>query len=230
MHEKKYIFISDVHLGQNNPKKIEIFCSQLEQHAVNSEVFLLGDIFDAWLGDDTINDWLLPIRSTIEKLKKSNSNFYLMHGNHDFLIGNKLCKYLDVKLVSDPYLLKTESIDAVLTHGDTLCNDDAHYQRIRPILQNILTKKILLALPLAVRKKIAKSIGGHSYKKTIDVARATMMLQKHNCKTLIHGHIHKQYHESISGIELIGLCPWDNQVSLTFIVNNELSTSEAIKI
>lgn len=224
MTEKKYLFISDIHLKQADTQKTKLFCNALEKQADNTEIYMLGDIFDAWLGDDTIGNWLAPIKTCISKLKKNSCNFYIMPGNHDFLLGYELCNYLGMDLIQDPFQLKINDQNILLTHGDTLCDDDEVYQNIRPILQHKITKIILGSLSVSMRKKIASKLQGNSREKTINNAKAIDFLRTNKCEILIHGHIHKPYQKEIDNFTIISLCPWDKEISLVSITNNKIVT------
>lgn len=222
MPKKDYCFIADVHLKPNQPEKIALFCKIISEHIKNTDLFILGDFFDAWLGDDTIAPWLQPIKDCFKQIKTNGSNIYLMPGNHDFMLGQKLAEHLGVELIKDPYILLTNSQRILLTHGDQLCADDQKYQRIRPIIQNKITKKALAMLSVSNRQKLANKLQGRGQKKNIDPKLMQSMLTKFNCQSIIHGHIH---HFSETNTSL-SLCPWDQKIILSKLINSKFQHLE----
>ena len=229
MPEKDCLFVSDVHLNQNDTAKTKLLCWVLTEHAINTDVFLLGDIFDAWLGDDTIGDWLEPLAQCIKELQRTGSKFYLMTGNHDFLVGNRMYHKLQVNRIADPYILTNGSLRILLTHGDKLCSNDIMYQKIRPILQNRVTKFIFNNCPLSFRKKLAKSLKGNGQPKIISENTLTTLANQHNCQAVVHGHIHKKYIKQLPQCTLISLSPWDTKIVITKLIKSSFKEIE-IKI
>lgn len=226
MPEKDCLFISDIHLSPQNPDKTQLFCETLAQHAKNTNIYILGDMFDAWLGDDMIGPWLDAIEKCSNDLIISGSNIFIMPGNHDFMIGEKLISKLRAKKLTDPNIITINAERVLLTHGDNLCANDRQYQRIKPIIQSKATKKILSCFPLSLRSKIANSLQGNGKPKSMSDQLILNQLLTHNCDKMIHGHIHKSYIKSIENRQVISLNPWDTNIVLTKISNNKLSTIE----
>lgn len=194
------MFLSDLHLGQSSAIKNQLLCKIIEENCNKTQkIMILGDMFDCWLGDDQIDEWLQPIAKAIDLAKKQNCPTYLMVGNHDFLIGEKLCKFLNCQLISDPFTLKFNHLNILLTHGDLLCTNDHSYQKLRKIIQHPLTKSIFSKTPLTFRQKIASSLkqasntSNHNYPdKSKPVTQSIIkMIEEYNANYMIHGHTHQ---------------------------------------
>jgi len=199
MPEKTLIF-SDSHLtvGDNPTAKIfKKLCADIAPKY--DQVFILGDLFNTWLGDDlsihTHNDLTNDLKNLSTK-----TNVYILHGNRDFLIGREFEQNTGVKIVYGPYLLETNSKQYVLVHGDELCTDDIGYQRLKILLQNPLTKFIFQKLSKTMRLKLSgqlrkKSIKAQTYKsrEIMDVNPKAVqeLMKKYPGANLIHGHTHR---------------------------------------
>lgn len=207
------ILISDLHLSPNEPVLTQAFLhflNQVNQLPDLQQLYILGDWFDAWLGDDVadtnvLKDWLQPIIHQLQQLQKKGCQINVMHGNRDFLIGEKFCEKFDGKLLSQPYFFQFQYQNIRLEHGDLLCSDDKQYQRFRKIIQNPITKKILLSLPIKKRQQIAQNLRQKSktdnQKKSLqimDINQQTVNKTLTNIDILIHGHTHRpqQHHEN----------------------------------
>lgn len=216
---RKHVFISDVHVTENCGK-IKQLCDFLKQNSKNAELFILGDLFDAWLGDDTYGPWLQQLENCFNNLKASGTKIYIMHGNHDFLLGKKFSEKLKVNMISDPHLITIASRKILLTHGDTFCANDAKYQRIRPILQHRFTKFCFTQLSIKNRKKIAQSLQGHGKPKEIDYDLLNEIFGNYKADILIHGHIHKKKITTFKDMTIISLPAWDSQPEQLVVKNN----------
>lgn len=204
------VFISDLHLA-DTPATNDLeqaFLALLDNLATLPnlrQLFILGDWFETWLGDDvaetdTPKTWLNPIINKLQILANNSCQIYIMHGNRDFLIGEKFCQKFGGKLIQEPFYLTLNNQKIRLEHGDALCTDDKKYQIFRKIIQNPITKKILLALPIKKREKIAKDLRQKSKtdnaKKSMqimDVNEIAVKKALKNADILIHGHTHRPY-------------------------------------
>lgn len=224
-HEIRAVFVSDVHLCEHQYALTEAFLVFLDDLIALphlKSLFVLGDLVDTWVGDDayfaTPKHYLTPIITKLAVLSQK-TNIFIMHGNKDFLIGKRLCASFGGVLVGEPYCLKTHVGQIRLEHGDRLCLDDKGYQYYRRFIQNPLTKRILLALPILVRQKLANNIKQKSSTQKSQKSSAQMNTTAHalaqalkNCTLLIHGHTHKP---AFNG-QIMVLGDWqitDNQVS-----------------
>lgn len=190
-------------MGPDGPKTALGFYQFLEQAAKGCDALILcGDIFNAWIGDDQISKpspWLAIALAELQKFSRQK-NLYLMRGNRDFLMGEKLAHYVNATLLDDQVLISTELLTFVLSHGDELCTDDRSYQRFRNIVRKPLVQRAFYTLPLSWRKAIAnyfrersKAAGKHkSYTITdINNEACAQLLAKHKVAVLVHGHTHR---------------------------------------
>lgn len=195
------LFLSDLHLSSDHPETTATFINFLHNQAKTANaVYILGDLFESWIGDDESSEFNRQIIQALKTLTATNIPVYLMHGNRDFLIGKKFLQITGCQLIKDPTLINLYGTPTLLMHGDTLCSDDIAYQNYRNKVQNPLFKKLFLALPLFIRKKIAKSLRQKSKQetqlKTLDIMDVNPtaiknIIKRHGVKLLIHGHTHR---------------------------------------
>lgn len=202
MLEKKLeaVFISDLHLHPNMPEISQRFYKFLDWAKVNtSKLYILGDFFHVWPGDDSGDKWSDAIAEALYELTKHNTAVYFMHGNRDFLLGNAFAKKANMTLISEPSVIKLGNSSVVLAHGDQYCVDDKSHQKFRKLTRNKLFSFIFLKIPLSIRIKLAQNIRNLSQRnrskslKTIVIPSEILVqeMKKHNTNTLIHGHIHQ---------------------------------------
>jgi UDP-2,3-diacylglucosamine hydrolase len=190
------IFLSDLHLSDPEDKVFIGLAACLEAEAKQvDEIYILGDLVEMWIGDDDNS----PIAAALTELLSNASKhckIFLMHGNRDFLFGEKFATQAGVKLINDPTTLDEEIL---LTHGDALCTDDGEYQEMRKILRSEAWQQDILRKSLAERIKFgqdlrAESIANNANKSSaiMDVnASAVTNFVTPNIKRLIHGHTHR---------------------------------------
>lgn len=195
------LFISDLHLSLDKPDITRRFLHFLEHRAPQaSALYILGDLFDAWIGDDDFTPPNNRIRKQLKQLTDSGTQVFLQVGNRDFLLGQRFAKATGVKLLGDYATIDLFGIPTLLTHGDLLCTDDVAYQvfrnksRTAEWQQNVLTKPLLVRL-LAARWYRLRS---HFHKRSksqdiMDVNQTAVenVLHEYNCSRLIHGHTHR---------------------------------------
>jgi len=215
------LFISDLHLSEDEPKTIEIFLKFLTDTAPNAEaLYILGDFFEVWVGDDENTALHQKVSSALSKLAKKGVKVYFMHGNRDFLIGNTFAGRAHFTIIEDPTIIKPYGLDILLMHGDTLCIDDENYQKFRKKARNRFYQKVFLMLPLFLRRKIAASMRNASKKYTTSTDTAIMdvntdevlkVSQKYACKLIIHGHTHRPAIHKGNDIIRVVLSDWHGQ-------------------
>ncbi len=195
---------SDIHLGAGVPRTNRAFYDFLALARQQAQgLILCGDIFDAWIGDDHALKqppvWLAEALDEL-RLTAQAIPLWLMHGNRDFLLGQKLAQALGARLLAAPCRLDTCMGPILLAHGDEYCTDDISYQRFRRVVRTRWVQRVFLALPLAWRRAIAhraraRSRQAHSDKpmQIMDVSPDTIIqaLRMAHCTTLIHGHTHR---------------------------------------
>jgi UDP-2,3-diacylglucosamine hydrolase len=195
------LFISDLHISLEKTEITRRFLSFLSDRAPKAAaVYILGDLFDAWIGDDDPTPPNNKIRKQLKLLTASGIPVYLQQGNRDFLLGEKFCKDTGVTLIDDYTVIDLHGTPTLLTHGDLLCTDDLPYQAFRikshspEWQQNVLSKPLILRL-LAARWYRVRSYF-HKRNKSqdiMDVNQETVInvMNEHHCLRLIHGHTHR---------------------------------------
>ena len=197
-----HLFISDLHLSPQRPHITEQFFGFLRGSARNARaLYILGDLFDAWAGDDDLDDPLnRQATAALRDLSGSGVALSLMHGNRDFLFGEKFAEVCGAKLLPDPTMIDVCGTRTLLLHGDTLCTDDVAYQNFRKKIRHPFVRAVFRTQPLALRKHIIKKLRATSetaksgkQEMIMDVAPAAVeaLLRSHNYPRLIHGHTHR---------------------------------------
>ena len=196
VHKNIYI-IADLHLNHNNPEVANIFHRFLMSISNNKNIlFILGDFFDYWIGDDHADDFYHKITDFLNQASNQGLEIFFMHGNRDFLISKKFAKQSGVKIINDPYYINIADKNIILAHGDLMCTDDKSYQFYRILVRNRVLQFIFMRLPLSFRQRLARKARNHSYSKNtqnpnIDVTSKGIQKYRKNCNTVIHGHTHK---------------------------------------
>lgn len=200
--EKKYtIFISDIHLSNDETATAAIFTQLLgsEQLVHADALYILGDLFEAWLGDDDNCKFATMIKQCLNTLSQS-CPIYVMHGNRDFLMGDTFAAQCNLQIIPDPTLIDLYGEQTLLMHGDTLCTDDTAYQTARAKFTSESFKFSVMKKPLWLRKLMAKYYRWKSrrHQKIIDIEITDVnqqavidVMRKYNVKHLIHGHTHR---------------------------------------
>lgn len=199
---KKTLFISDLHLDESDTESFNQFkelISSLDDSV--DALYILGDFFETWIGDDNHTAFYDSVIALLQSIKTKNIPVYFMHGNRDFLIGEKFLEQAACIFLPDQSRVAIYDTPVLLMHGDTLCTDDRTYLLARKILRNRFLQSLLFkSLPLSLRQKIAKKMRRASQRHTasiqpymMDVSQqaVTDVMQKHNVRVLIHGHTHR---------------------------------------
>ena len=217
------LFISDLHLHEERPDITEGFFGFLKDHAYKADsLYILGDFFEAWVGDDLNSPLIQATKKALKELTTHNTTLFIMHGNRDFLIGDEFCRECNATLINDPTLITLEGRSALLMHGDTLCTDDTDYLRFRGMVRNTSWQTEFLAKPLPERLTIAKQLrdqskesATHKDKYIMDTNQQEVerILGNYNVDLLIHGHTHRPARHIINthqvDAERIVLGDWD---------------------
>nr|WP_322939742.1 UDP-2,3-diacylglucosamine diphosphatase [Pseudomonas sp. s4] len=219
------LLISDLHLEEKRPDITRAFLLFLATRARQAEaLYILGDFFEVWIGDDGMTPFQHEIAGALRKLSEAGTRIYLMHGNRDFLIGKRFCRAAGCILLSDPHKVQMNGEPVLLMHGDSLCTLDAGYMKLRRWLRNPLSLLILRNLPLSTRQKLARKLRNESRAQTrmkaneiVDVTpeEVVRVMAEYGVRTLIHGHTHRPaVHELIvngQAARRIVLGDWDRQ-------------------
>ena len=195
------IFVSDVHLEPGRPDISERFFRFLEDQARQANaLYLLGDLFEAWVGDDDDDDFANIVRKKLRALSESGVNLFFMHGNRDFLIGERFANDSGCQLLHDPTRLELYGATLLLSHGDTLCTDDVGYQEFRKEVRNPQWQQRFLAKPLAERREFARHARDASklYQRQqppeigdVNQRAVETLMAELQVSLLLHGHTHR---------------------------------------
>ena len=196
-------FISDIHLDPKRQDTYLKFIRYLDSIAAEAEeLYILGDLFEYWIGDDAVS--LLGHGTAVNALKqlaKHGVRIFVMHGNRDFLIGEDFVSSFDGRLLGAEHILQIGSHSVLLMHGDSLCTDDVEHQRFREIVLSKQWKKEFLSLNLQDRVARALELRElsenskakkHSYIMDVNPETVSEVMQRHETNILIHGHVHKR--------------------------------------
>tara|TARA_B100001123_G_scaffold173630_1_gene199472 strand:- start:275 stop:1006 length:732 start_codon:yes stop_codon:yes gene_type:complete len=196
-------FISDLHLDESRPHTTALFQSFIEKLKENdpkTELYILGDLFESWIGDDYENELHNEMKATLKSLTGSGIKVFFLYGNRDFLIGEEFLSETGVELLIDPFLLRSNGKTILLTHGDQMCTDDVEYQTFRSIVRNPDWQKDFLNFPISKRLKIAgetkdasKQSKQEKSMEIMDVNEEEVLrvFKQHQVNTMIHGHTHR---------------------------------------
>ncbi|OOV90137.1 UDP-2,3-diacylglucosamine diphosphatase [Pseudomonas sp. MF4836] len=219
------LLISDLHLEQERPDITRAFLDLLGGRAREAQaLYILGDFFEVWVGDDAMSPYQLSICQALRELSDSGTQIFLMHGNRDFMLGKAFCKAAGATLLKDPSVVDFYGEPVLLMHGDSLCTRDEAYMRMRRDLRNPLTLWILRHLPLRTRHKLARKLRNESRAQTrmkandiVDVTpeEVPRVMQAFGVHTLVHGHTHRPAIHKLQlgeqAAKRIVLGDWDRQ-------------------
>ena len=233
------LLISDIHLTPSMPLTAQRFFDFCEKQAPQAEsVFILGDLFEYWVGDDAfINS---PFQQEVKRALANlatKTRIYYVHGNRDFLIGSTFLKNTGMTLLSDPSVIDIANQKYVIAHGDSLCTADIGYQVFRRWVRKPWLQKLFLKLPLGLRRSIADHLRSNSYTKYQRAASASSqrnrirtnvtlqacaeLLKQHSGNQLIHGHTHLPAHHH----EHLGEQAWQRWVLSDWDLDHPESTA-----
>ena len=193
-------FISDLHLEKIKSPITNIFTKFLDELNKNDSLYILGDLFESWIGDDDVSELSQYIADRLGSLSERNISVAIMHGNRDFLIGEDFCKASSIELINDPRIIEIDTKKVMLTHGDELCTDDIEYQAFRSVVRNPLWQKDFLNFPISKREKIAgeakdasKDSKENKAMEIMDVNTDAVFkaFNDHEIEIMIHGHTHR---------------------------------------
>jgi len=195
------LLISDLHLAPERAATVERFLGFLRKRAREAQaLYILGDLFDAWIGDDDDQPPYSEIRAALRQLTESGTRCYLMHGNRDFLIGRAFAHDTGCTLFADPTSVNLAGTPTLLMHGDLLCTDDVPYQKFRRRIRNPIARRLFLWKSLSKRRAM---VGDYRRKSGVAIAEKTQAImdvsqrtveeymRRFSVRRLIHGHTHR---------------------------------------
>jgi UDP-2,3-diacylglucosamine hydrolase len=195
------LFISDLHLDARDAALVGQFHAFLRSDARAADaLYILGDLFEAWLGDDDPDPLARGVVAELRSLTDAGVPCFLMHGNRDFLIGERFCRETGAMLLDDGTVVELYGERVLLMHGDALCTDDVGYQRLRRIVRNPAVQWILRHLSLERRHALARRLraGSRAHVGTtapeimdVNTRAVAAAFRDAGVRTLVHGHTHR---------------------------------------
>jgi UDP-2,3-diacylglucosamine hydrolase len=225
-HWETVDFISDLHLCESEPATFDAWQRYMSS-TIADAIFILGDLFEVWVGDDSIRSDLSPKSTELNFEERctlvlqatgKRLNLYFMHGNRDFLVGQQMVFACHASLLADPTVLTFQHQRYLLTHGDMLCLADTQYLAFRDVVRQPAWQQALLAKPLFERQAIGRHMRLESEKNQsklleyadVDTTAVLAWLQAANAKTMIHGHTHKPAeHDLGNSLKRVVMTDWD---------------------
>jgi UDP-2,3-diacylglucosamine hydrolase len=194
--------ISDLHLSEDHPDMKDLFFNFLRNEAIHAKtLYILGDFFESWIGDDDRSIFNEEIKHALKKASLNGLSIFFMHGNRDFLIGKRFLKETGCTLLPDEHLTSLYGIPMLFMHGDTLCTEDVKYLKFRKKARNWWIQKLFLLKSLKKRQALAKQYRAASLEhistlpdRIMDVTQSEVerVMLKHKVLHLIHGHTHRK--------------------------------------
>lgn len=236
MASRKTYFISDLHLTEDRPDITNAFKLFLETHMTDDvdALYILGDFFEVWIGDDGLTTLTDEVASLLKSLSDKGISVFFTHGNRDFLLGKKYAKQAGITLLPEQQVIDLYGTPTVILHGDEMCTQDIAYQKFRKKSRGWWWPKLMLAMPLSYRRKVAKQARQKSIEsqkgKPLDILDVTAdavldMFAKHHVKHMIHGHTHRPNVHTIENngdiLTRTVLGDWYSQSSYLVVTENE---------
>ena len=209
-------FLSDVHLDASEAATFNAWAHHLNTTPADA-LFILGDLFEVWIGDDTQDPFHLQCMEVLRTTVKRMPVFF-MCGNRDFLVAKQWLQSTGVQGLQDPCVLELAEQKVLLSHGDALCIDDTDYMAFRQQVRSSAWQEAFLAKPLSERQQIAKDLRAQSKARQqtqtdyvdVDANTARAWLRENDCKLLIHGHTHlPDTHDLGNGLSRMVLSDWE---------------------
>lgn len=206
------LFLSDLHLSAERPHKVEQFFDLLEKAQTSaSAVYILGDLFEVWLGDDDTTPPHREVAAALRDLQRAGIPVAILHGNRDFLLGARFAAETGSRLLPEYHVEEIAGTKILLTHGDLLCTKDVKYQEFRKFVRNPFNQKMFLAQSLERRREIAAQtrtgttasmLEKDDYIMDVDADEVSKVMQQFDVQLLVHGHTHRP---AIHDFELAGV-------------------------
>ena len=231
------LLISDLHLEDSRPDITRALFYLLDQFEGKVErLFILGDFFEIWLGDDALTDTAQQVAIRLQQFANAGCDVFIMHGNRDFLLGHDYAQRCGAKLIAEPYETMMAGQHCLLMHGDTLCTDDKLYMDFRSMVRNPDWQKAFLEKSLDERIAFGRQARNQSQEdakektyEILDVNQEAVVttFETHDVPVLIHGHTHRpQRHQVDIGDQLrerIVLGDWHEKGWYLIADDNSLS-------
>lgn len=243
----KTYFISDLHLDATEPNNIQAFLDftkKLSNASDTDALYILGDLFEYWLGDDSMQEITFhPLQAVVDALRKLSEQgipLYFVKGNRDFLIGDIFSQTTGMTLLDDELCIDVYGKRLLIMHGDTLCIDDTEYQQLRTVLRDPTWQQMFLSKPLSERVQIAQHLRQQSKQKTANKREAIMdvnpskvleVMDDYQVHTLIHGHTHRvaahQFSQHQTIYQRFVLSDWHGTAQYLCVTPNSITFQSA---
>ncbi|AXV64759.1 UDP-2,3-diacylglucosamine diphosphatase [Pseudoalteromonas lipolytica] len=233
---KQSYFIADLHLTENRPDITAAFFDFLDDKIINDDVdalYILGDFFEVWVGDDYQTTLSERVAAHLRQAAESGTELFFIHGNRDFIMRDGYANSANMTLLPEQVVIDLYGTPTVLLHGDEMCTQDIEYQKFRKKSRGWWWPKLMLAMPLWYRKKIARNAREKSKQsqagKALEILDVTeeavlAMFKKHHVANMIHGHTHRPnvHQYTVNGKTLIRtvLGDWYEQGSYLRVTPN----------
>ncbi|GLT17659.1 UDP-2,3-diacylglucosamine hydrolase [Vibrio zhanjiangensis] len=195
------LFISDLHLSPSHPNITDCFARFMREEAAHADaLYVLGDLFDFWIGDDDRSEFANQIRYEFQRLTSNGVPCYFTRGNRDFLVGKHFARETGVTLLTDETAIDLYGTKAVILHGDTLCTEDLNYLKFRQTVHQPWLQWLFNRIPMTIKTKIVKKIQtdirSDKQNKSLDIMDVTQseveaVMDRHQVSLMIHGHTHR---------------------------------------
>ncbi|BBN82172.1 UDP-2,3-diacylglucosamine hydrolase [Pseudoalteromonas sp. A25] len=239
---RKTYFISDLHLSDDHPQITQAFFDFLAKH-MNADVdalYILGDFFEVWIGDDEQSPLAISVANKLKAVSQTGINIFFVHGNRDFLLSKRYAKQAGFKLLPEQHIVDLYGTPTLVLHGDEMCTQDIAYQKFRKKSRGWWWPRLILSLPLSVRRNIARNGRAKSKANQMGKAAAILdvtssavieMFERYNVEHMIHGHTHRPnvhaYEHNNKKLTRTVLGDWYSQSS--YLVVNEAGEHTLIK-
>lgn len=238
------LFISDLHLSPDTPEIVQQFQPFLtSKHVMQADaLYILGDLFDAWIGDDDPSPFAARISGWLQQAGE-NTHLYFQHGNRDFLLGEDFARAANLVLLAEEHVMQIAGKPVLLLHGDQLCTDDKDYQHVRTLLRSpqFHAQIMSMSIPDRIRKaaEIRQMSGEAIARKSADIMDVTQeavetTMRKHGVLRLIHGHTHRPdtHRFKLDGkpAERIVLADWKASGSSALLIDTNSGEARTIAI
>ena len=222
------LFVSDLHLEPGRPEIGEQFLAFLAGPAREADaLYILGDLFEAWIGDDDPNPYYAQMKAALRELSASGVPVYFMHGNRDFMIGDEFAAATGITLLEDPHPLAIHGESVLLSHGDALCTDDIEYQQVRAMTRNPEWQAMMMSKSIEERTAFALQARQQSLARNetmteeiadVNLAAVEQTIRESGVDILLHGHTHRPavhpFHVDERPVHRIVLGDWYDQGSM----------------
>ena len=211
------LFISDLHLSEETPEIEAAFKTLLENQDNLDSLVILGDFFEAWVGDDDDTDFVIRMRALLASCSERGCELMIARGNRDFMLGERFARDTGATLLDDETVVEVGGEPTLLLHGDTLCTDDVHYQQFRRLVHDAAWQAEMMAKPLDERRTLARQLRATSIDAASNKAEDIMdvnqdavreRLTEMGVRRMIHGHTHRPNRHAIGNAERIVLGDW----------------------